>query len=174
MSFWVYILRCSDGSYYTGHTDDLEKRIGEHQTGAIPSCYTFKRRPLQLVFSQACAIREEALAAEQQIKGWGRKKKEAMMRGDWAEVSRLAKSKTPVRPEPSTPVRPETSISVRPEPVEGHLTNSVHPSTSSGRTEISVRPETSTPVRPEPVEGHLTNSVHPSTSSGRTEDEVSR
>jgi putative endonuclease len=88
MSFWVYILRCADGSYYTGHTDNLEKRIAEHTTGAITSCYTFKRRPLELVFSQDFPTREEALASEQQIKDWGQKKKEAMMRGDWAEVSR--------------------------------------------------------------------------------------
>ena len=90
MPFWVYILRCADGSYYTGHTDNLENRMGQHNTSAITSCYTFKRRPLTLAFSQEFVTREEALGAEQQIKGWGRKKKEAMMRGDWAEVSRLA------------------------------------------------------------------------------------
>ncbi len=99
MAFWVYILQCADDSYYTGHSDNLEKRIAEHHAGAITSCYTYKRRPLQLVFSQDFPTREEALASEQQIKGWSRKKKEAMMRGDWAEVSRLAKSPT-VRPEP--------------------------------------------------------------------------
>ena len=123
MAFWVYILRCADASYYTGHTDNLEKRIGEHTAGAIASCYTFKRRPLELVFSQDFPTREEALASEQQIKGWSRKKKEAMMRGDWAEVSRLAKSSTPVRPEP----------------VEGQE-SSAHPSTSSGRTEDGALP----------------------------------
>ncbi len=90
--FWVYILRCRDGSYYTGHTDDLERRMAQHATGEIPGCYTFTRRPVTLVFSQTCVTREEALAAERQIKGWSRKKKEAMMRGDWAEVSRLARS----------------------------------------------------------------------------------
>jgi len=90
--FWVYIVRCSDDSYYTGHTDDLDRRMGQHTSGAIPSCYTFKRRPVVLAFSQIFATREEALAAEQQIKGWSRKKKEAMMRGDWIEVSRLARS----------------------------------------------------------------------------------
>ncbi len=99
MSFWVYILRCADNRYYTGHTDNLERRIGEHTSGMFTRCYTFKRRPLELVFSQDFPTREEALASEQQIKGWSRKKKEAMMRGDWAEVSRLAKSTTPVRPE---------------------------------------------------------------------------
>ena len=97
MAFWVYMLRCADGSYYTGHTDNLEKRIGEHTTGAIISCYTFNLRPVELVFSQEFTTRDEALTSEQQIKGWSRKKKEAMMRGDWAEISRLAKS---ARPEP--------------------------------------------------------------------------
>jgi putative endonuclease len=90
MSFWVYILRCADGSYYTGHTDNLETRMGQHDSGAIARCYTFKRRPLTLAFAQEFVTREEALGAEQQIKGWGRKKKEAMVRGDWAEVLRLA------------------------------------------------------------------------------------
>ncbi|OPL14002.1 MAG: excinuclease ABC subunit C [delta proteobacterium MLS_D] len=93
MSFWVYILRCSDGSYYTGHTDDLDKRIDQHQEGKIPTCYTFKRRPLECVFHQEFPTREEALESERRIKGWNRKKKEAMIRGDWAEVSRLARSK---------------------------------------------------------------------------------
>lgn len=92
VTFWTYILRCADGSYYTGHTDNLEKRIGEHQAGAC-SGYTAERRPLELAWSQECATREEALAAELQIKGWSRKKKEAMMRGDWKSVSQLAKKK---------------------------------------------------------------------------------
>ncbi|MCF8209125.1 MAG: GIY-YIG nuclease family protein [Rhodoferax sp.] len=92
--FWVYIVRCADQSYYTGHTDNLDHRIAQHENGDIPNCYTFKRRPINLVFSQPFVTREEALSAEQQIKGWSRKKKEAMMRGDWAEVSRLAHTST--------------------------------------------------------------------------------
>ncbi|HET56955.1 MAG TPA: GIY-YIG nuclease family protein [Deltaproteobacteria bacterium] len=94
MSFWVYILRCSDGSYYTGHTDDLDKRIAQHQQGEISTCYTFGRRPLKCVFHHEFPTREEALESERRIKGWSRKKKDAMIRGDWAEVSRLARSKT--------------------------------------------------------------------------------
>ena len=89
MSFWVYILRCRDNSYYTGHTDNLEKRIVEHQTGEV-EVYTSTRLPVTLVFADEFPTREEALARERQIKVWRRKKKEAMMRGDWAEVSRLA------------------------------------------------------------------------------------
>lgn len=96
MSFWVYILRCADASYYTGHTDDLRKRLVEHHTGQIIG-YTAARRPVTLLFSEEFSTREEALAAERRIKGWSRKKKEAMIRRDWAEVSRLAKGKRPVR-----------------------------------------------------------------------------
>jgi len=144
MPFWIYIFRCADNSYYTGHTDNLEKRIAEHHAGAITSCYTYKRRPLKLLFSQDFPTREEALASEQQIKGWSRKKKEAMMRGDWAEVSRLAKSKSTNSSTENQPDYSEVSPTVRPELVEGQKLAqefvkghgpSVHPSTSSGRTD---------------------------------------
>jgi putative endonuclease len=90
MTFWVYILSCADDSYYTGHTDDLEQRISEHRTGSFPG-YTANRLPVKLAWSQECTSREEALFAEMQIKGWSRKKKEAMMRGDWENVALLAK-----------------------------------------------------------------------------------
>lgn len=91
MSFWVYILKCRDNSYYTGQTDNLEQRLNQHQTRYFSSCYTATRLPVELMFSQPFISREEALAAERQIKGWSRKKKEAMFRGDWGEVSRLAR-----------------------------------------------------------------------------------
>jgi len=96
MGFWVYILRCADNSYYTGHTDNLEKRLVEHQSG-ICNGYTSTRLPVKLVFSQEFLTREESFASERQIKGWSRKKKAAIIRGDWAEVSRLAKSKNILR-----------------------------------------------------------------------------
>ena len=90
--FWVYILKCRDGSYYTGHTDDLEKRMAEHEAGS-PG-YTFSRRPLKMVFSDSFRSREEALSMERRIKGWCRAKKEALISGDWEELSLLAKSKS--------------------------------------------------------------------------------
>ena len=68
MPFYVYILRCFDGSYYTGHTEDLETRMAEHQTGAFPG-YTQKRLPVELVFSDEFPSREDALDREKQIKG---------------------------------------------------------------------------------------------------------
>ncbi|MDE0856753.1 MAG: GIY-YIG nuclease family protein [Nevskia sp.] len=91
MAFWTYILRCSDGAYYTGHTDNLEQRIGQHQLGEIAG-FTSTRRPVELVFSQEFNTREEALAAELQIKPWSRAKKEALIRRDW-EALRLAAKK---------------------------------------------------------------------------------
>ena len=92
MSFYVYILKCRDGSYYTGHTDNIQLRMAQHQQGTFPKCYTASRLPVELVFTQQFPTREEALASERRIKGWSRKKKEAMMRGDWNEVSRLAQN----------------------------------------------------------------------------------
>ncbi|MDP3677862.1 MAG: GIY-YIG nuclease family protein [Methylotenera sp.] len=90
--FWVYILQCADGSYYTGHTDNLDMRLASHQSGEIRG-YTSTRLPVKLIFSQPATTREETISAERQIKGWSRAKKEAMIRGDWCEVSKLAKSK---------------------------------------------------------------------------------
>jgi LAO/AO transport system kinase len=87
--FFVYVLRCSDGSYYTGHTDDLEGRVAKHHAGQMPG-YTHDKRPVTLVWSQETASREEALAAELQIKGWGRAKKEALIAGEWVAIQRHA------------------------------------------------------------------------------------
>lgn len=96
MSFWVYMLQCADRSYDVGHTDELEKRVLQHEAGELGG-YTSTRRPIRVVFTQEFASREEALAAELQIKGWSRKKKEALVRGDWAEMSRLAQRRKPFR-----------------------------------------------------------------------------
>ena len=92
MAFWVYILRCSDMSYYTGHTDNLEQRVEQHQLGEIPG-FTSTRRPVQLVFSQEFSTREEALSAELRIKPWNRAKKEALIRGDWGALQLASKKK---------------------------------------------------------------------------------
>lgn len=92
MRFWVYIVRCADGSYYTGHTDNLEKRLAQRfESGHVG--YTSTRLPISLVFSQEFNTREEALACERQIKGWSRKKKELLIRGDWVEISKLPRKR---------------------------------------------------------------------------------
>ncbi len=85
MTFWAYMVRCADDSYYTGHTDDLERRIGQHNLGEVAG-YTQTRRPVELMWSQDFPSRQEALAAEFQVKGWSRRKKEALSRGDWADL----------------------------------------------------------------------------------------
>jgi putative endonuclease len=89
--FWVYILKCADNSYYTGHTDNLENRLMQHRHKIYTHCFTATRLPVELVFSQEFATREEALTSERQIKGWSRKKKEALIRGEWESLSIYAK-----------------------------------------------------------------------------------
>ncbi len=111
MTFWAYVLRCADGSYYTGHTDDLHRRIAQHQTGEIAG-YTQRRRPVTLMWSQDFPSRAEALAAEFQVKDWSRAKKEALFRGDWEALSRAAKKRPGTVPRygvstSSTPTRDE-------------------------------------------------------------------
>jgi predicted GIY-YIG superfamily endonuclease len=96
MAFWLYMLQCADQSYYIGHTDGLEKRISEHESGELRG-YTSTRRPVRVVFTQEFPSREEALAAELQIKGWNRKKKQALISDDWAKISALARRRTPFR-----------------------------------------------------------------------------
>ena len=93
MAFWVYIVQCADGSYYTGHTENLELRIAQHQQNQTGG-YTSTRLPVKLVFSQPFSTRMEAIVSERQIKGWSRAKKLAMIEGDWVEVSRLARGST--------------------------------------------------------------------------------
>lgn len=88
-SFFVYILKCSDGSYYIGHTDNIDQRIADHHSKLIDG-YTASRLPAHIVFLQDFQTRDEAFNAERQIKGWSRKKKEALIKEDWKEVSRLA------------------------------------------------------------------------------------
>lgn len=88
--FYCYILRCADGSYYTGHTDNLDKRFAEHQDGCFGG-YTSKRLPVERVFSQEFETRDEAFLAEQKIKKWSRAKKEAFIKQHWDELQQLSK-----------------------------------------------------------------------------------
>ncbi|GAA0441312.1 MULTISPECIES: TrmJ/YjtD family RNA methyltransferase [Sphingomonas] len=90
--FHVYILRRADGTYYTGHTDNLETRVAQHQAGSFPG-YTHDRRPVELMWSESFPTRIDALDREQQIKDWSRKKKEALFRADWNGVSAAAGSR---------------------------------------------------------------------------------
>lgn len=92
MAFYTYLLRCNDGSYYAGHTDNLEARVAQHQSGLLEG-YPAGRLPVQLVWSEAFPTRDEAFAAERRIKGWSRAKKEALIAGDWGRIRVLARSR---------------------------------------------------------------------------------
>jgi putative endonuclease len=94
---YLYILRCADGSYYTGTArQGLEHRVAEHNAGAFGG-FTSRRRPVSLVFSEWFDRITDAIAAEQQVKGWSRAKKEALIRGDLAALPQLSKRHTPKR-----------------------------------------------------------------------------
>jgi predicted GIY-YIG superfamily endonuclease len=98
MQFWVYMLRCRDDSYYTAHTDNLEKRLAEHERG-LGSDWTRRRRPVELVWCDLAPSREEALAFERRVKPWSRPKKEALIASDWERLSHFAR---PPHERPST------------------------------------------------------------------------
>jgi predicted GIY-YIG superfamily endonuclease len=91
MSYYVYILECADGSYYTGSTSDLERRLYEHQSGSDPSAYTFSRRPVHLVWNEETRSKDDAQRFEHQVKGWNRKKKEALIRRYWKAIHNIVK-----------------------------------------------------------------------------------
>ena len=98
MQFWVYILRYRDGSYYTGNTDDLEKRLWAHAEG-LAADWTKRRRPIELVWCDWAGTRYEALEFERRVKNWSRAKKEALIAGDWERVGYFAR---PPHERPST------------------------------------------------------------------------
>jgi putative endonuclease len=88
MAGWLYILQCSDGSYYTGSTNNIELRIAQHQAGKGAN-YTKKRLPVELVYTQELQRIEEAYAREKQVQRWSRMKKEALIRGDFEMLPEL-------------------------------------------------------------------------------------
>ena len=88
---WLYILRCADDSYYVGTSRvPLEQKLAEHNAGHYGG-YTAKRRPVTLLFSQWFERITDAIAAERQVKGWSRAKKEALMRGDFEGLKSLSR-----------------------------------------------------------------------------------
>jgi predicted GIY-YIG superfamily endonuclease len=90
--FYVYILKCADGSYYTGMTDDLERRLAQHHAGTFEDGYTATRRPVERVWSEQFPTHDDAFRRERQIKGWSRAKKEALIRGDWEALQRISRA----------------------------------------------------------------------------------
>jgi len=92
MHGWVYILECSDGSYYTGSTIDLQTRFIEHQNG-LGANHTRKRLPVKLVYTEAHPLIQTAYAREKQIQGWSRQKKSALIEGRLEDLNGLAECK---------------------------------------------------------------------------------
>ena len=87
----IYILRCADGSYYTGVTRrTVDERVSEHAQGLDEGCYTFRRRPVTLAHAEHYARIADAVSAGRRIKGWSRANKEAIS-GDYAALVSLAK-----------------------------------------------------------------------------------
>jgi len=92
-SYYTHILECSDCKYYVGVTNNLERRIAEHQEGTVPKSFTYPRRPIKLVYCMELNSIEEAIDFEKQLKGWTRKKKEALINGEFELLPILSKKK---------------------------------------------------------------------------------
>jgi putative endonuclease len=97
LTYYVYIVECSDTSYYTGVTNNLEARLAQHNGGYSATSYTHSRRPVILRFSQAFHDIHQAIALEKQIKGWSRKKKIAFINEEWEKLKELSKNFTEFR-----------------------------------------------------------------------------
>ena len=82
----MYILECSDRSYYTGSTRDLEQRLSQHNEGSYPDGYTASRRPVRLVYAEEFDRIDDAWARERQVHGWSRAKKRALIEGRIADL----------------------------------------------------------------------------------------
>jgi putative endonuclease len=89
--YYIYILKCSDRTFYTGVTNNLDRRFVQHQQGLDVNSYTHKRRPVELVYSEEFGDIKEAISREKQIKGWSKKKKEALINSKHDELVRRSK-----------------------------------------------------------------------------------
>ncbi|REE81981.1 putative endonuclease [Lutibacter oceani] len=90
---FVYILKCSDNTYYTGVTSNLEKRLFQHSSGFYKNCYTYKKRPVTMVFYAEFTDINLAIEKEKQLNKWSRVKKEALINGGYDDLVNLAKKK---------------------------------------------------------------------------------
>lgn len=89
----VYILICSDESFYIGVTNNLERRLHEHNSGINTDSYTYQRRPVKLAWHSEKTPPKEAIAFEKRLKKWSKKKKEALIQSDWQRLKTLSKKK---------------------------------------------------------------------------------
>lgn len=93
-TYFVYIIKCSDDSYYTGFTNNLQRRLTEHHSGKNTDCYTFDKRPLELVWFEQFNDVMNAIETEKKIKGWSRRKKQALINEDWDKLVLYSKNYT--------------------------------------------------------------------------------
>jgi putative endonuclease len=91
-NMYVYILQCNDGSYYTGVTNNAERRLAEHNYGISKQSYTFSRRPVEMVYCERFYDPVLAISFEKKIKGWSHKKKEALINDDWKSLVEFSKT----------------------------------------------------------------------------------
>ena len=108
-SYYVYMLRCFDGTFYIGVTNDLERRFNEHCYGINPECYTYNRRPLKLEFAGEFNSICDAIDFEKKMKRWSHRKKRAFAQGAWADLKQFSKG----RERPERTARP-SEIEARP------------------------------------------------------------
>ncbi len=87
---YIYILECHDGRYYIGITNDVEKRLTDHQIGIDPKSYTYTRRPVSLMYKEEHESPEEAISREKQLKRWSHAKKKALIEGKKKILGKLS------------------------------------------------------------------------------------
>jgi len=92
--YHVYILKCSDSLYYTGVTSNIQNRFDQHQEGYFKSCFTYRRRPVEIVFLESYFSIEQAIHFEKKIKGWSRRKKEALIEERWDDLMKYSRNYT--------------------------------------------------------------------------------
>ncbi|PTX44108.1 putative endonuclease [Christiangramia gaetbulicola] len=90
--YFVYILQCSDDSFYVRMTSHLENRLNQHNSGKFREAYTYSRRPVKLKWIEQFTDPNLAADLEKQIKDWSRKKKEALIKKDWDKLVKLSKN----------------------------------------------------------------------------------
>jgi putative endonuclease len=93
MSFFVYLLECNDGTYYIGVTNNLNRRLREHQEGIVSGCFTFSRRPVRLKYYLVFDNIYEAIKVEKKLKKWSKAKKDAYFKKDWEDLHELSRCK---------------------------------------------------------------------------------
>ena len=92
-TYYVYMLRCFDGTFYIGVTDNLERRFAQHCHGEDPDCYTYIRRPLRIAYAGEFGSITQAIAFEKQMKGWSHRKKRAFAEKSWSQLKRFSKGR---------------------------------------------------------------------------------